>query len=113
MPPDQLNVGGGQFGTAIGGADALRAALERRGVSGSVLDAMSPAAGGTEMPPNLPQDAGGFASPEPQMGIDEQAVGQAAQTPQARSFEMQVSLSALKGVVDSERKIAEALSGLR
>jgi hypothetical protein len=111
MPPQ--NIGGGQFGQAIGGGDALRASMQRRGIDTSILDTVSPAAptGPSQVAPALPEGVGGIV---PEQQVATQAVG----TPQPqgipfRSAEMEISLKALKSVANTESKIAELSLGLR
>lgn len=110
MPPQTPpNIGGGQFAQAIGGGDVLRAAMARRGIDTSVLDQVSPAAGGAPSPvaPALPEGVGGVT---PEQQVADQAVGgvPAEATPQSapfRSSEMEISLKALNSVVSTENSI--------
>ena len=113
MPPD--NIGEGQFGQAIGGGDALRASMERRGMDVSVLDTISPAAPGPQSPvaPNLPEGAGVGGGALPEQAVATTAVGGKPPPIPFRSGEMEISLKALKSVVDTESKIAELSLGLR
>ena len=108
MPPQNT----GSFGAAIGGGDALKAAMQRRGIDASLLDQVSPAApvGPSEVPPALPADA----------GIPSQVTGGVAGVPAPaiekapfRSGEAEIALKALAGTLRVENKIAEALLGLR
>lgn len=110
MPNGTQNTGG--FGAAIGGVDALKEAMGRRGIDASLLDQISPAAPGPQSPvaPPLPTDAGRVAP----------AVGGAPVAPTGvekipfRSGEAEIAIKALKSVVDTENKIAEAaLVGIR
>ena len=106
MPPQNT----GSFGAAIGGADALKASMGRRGIDASLLDQISPAAptGPSEVAPALPADAG---VPSPVTG-GAPAVPAGGATP-TRSGEMEIALKALAGTVKTENKIAEAVLGLR
>lgn len=109
MPNGIQNTGG--FGAAIGGADALKQAMQRRGIDASLLDQVSPAAPGPQSPvaPALPADAGGMAPPAPG-GVP---VAPAAEKVPFRSGEAEIAIKALKSVVDTENKIAEAaLAGI-
>ena len=45
----------GSFGSAIGGAEAIKQAMARRGIDASVLQQKSPAAAGSEPMPQAPQ----------------------------------------------------------
>ena len=106
----------GSFGAALGGADALKAAMQKRGMDASVLDQVSASAptGPSPVAPNIPA---GASSPAGTMA--EQAVGQpapeapAAPNQMPRSAEMDIALKALAGTVKTENKIAEASLGLR
>ena len=105
MPPQ--NIGGGQFGQATGGADALRAAMQKRGMDASILDQVSATAptGPSEVAPALPEGTGAGGQPA-------QAVGtlQAPEQP-FRSREMEIALKALNSVVSTENSIVkQALS---
>ena len=102
----------GSFGAAIGGADALKASMARRGIDSSILDQVSPAApsGPSQVAPPPP---GGSVSPGgAEQAVASQAVGLPEGTP-FRSAEMELSLKALKSVVSTESKIAELSLGLR
>ena len=111
MPNGNQNLG--SFGAAIGGGDALKAAMQRRGVDTSLLDQISPAAPGgpSEVAPALPTDA----------GIPSQVTGAVAGVPAPaiekapfRSGEAEIALKALAQTVRIENKIAEAaLVGIR
>ena len=104
----------GSFGAAIGGSDALKQAMGRRGMDASALDQVSPAAptGPSSVAPGIPPDANmGAAAPgaapvDPAMGTMEEK-----QTP--RSAEMEIALKALADTVKTENKIAETLIGSR
>ena len=104
----------GSFGSAIGGADAIKAAMQRRGMDASTLDQVSPAAPtapssvSPAMPQGggMPQDMGGAPMEElPPMGTME------TQKQQPRSAEMEIALKALADTVKTENKIAETLIG--
>jgi len=99
----------GSFGAAIGGSDALKASMDRRGIDASLLDNISPAAptGPSEVSPALPGEA-----------TASQVTGAAPAAPTGgatptRSGEMEIALKALAGTVKTENKIAEAVLGLR
>lgn len=113
--PNGTQIGGGQFAQATGGGDVLRAAMSRRGMDVSILDAVSPTAptGPSPVAPALPGGVGEIGAPEQQVAA--QAVGGAPQPPEIpfRSAEMELSLKALKSVVSTESKIAELSLGLR
>ena len=113
MPPQ--NLPGGGFGQGLGDISALKAAMSRRGVDTAVLDQISPAAPGPTSPvaSTLPEGT-------PNISGTERAVAEAttpALTKQPgipfRSAEMELSLKALRSVVDTESKIAELSLGLR
>lgn len=99
----------GSFGAAIGGADVLKQAAQRRGMDASILDQVSPAAAtSTEVAPPL-EGTGAVpvpSSPQPSGGQ------QNAGTP-FRSAEMEIALKALAQTVRTEEKIAEQALGLR
>ncbi|HEC64385.1 MAG TPA: hypothetical protein ENI23_03740 [bacterium] len=107
MPPQNT----GSFGATIGGADALKASMGRRGIDASLLDQISPAAptGPSEVAPALPADAG---VPSPVTGGAPAAPTGAEKVP-FRSGEAEIAIKALKSVIDTENKIAEAVLGLR
>ena len=102
----------GSFASAIGGAGALKAAMDRRGIDSSILDQVSPAGGGSPVAPPLPAGTPQIAptgSPSPE------AVAGSVDPlkPVVRSGEMEIALKALAGTVDTENKIAKAtLAGL-
>ena len=110
----QTQTGGGQFGIGLGGTDALKQAMQRRGIDASILDQVSPASGGASAVPT--------AVPEtnPNIGGVDQAVasqavgGQASANPKAsfRSAEMEISLKALQNTVATENKIAQSSLGM-
>jgi|SRR3990167_2499163 len=104
MPPDNT----GSFGAATGGADALKAAMQRRGVDTSRLDQMSPAVGGTPVAPNIPQtnpQIGSVGAPSAPGGpVAPEGATSPAQT--FRSAENEIALKALVDVVKTENKIA-------
>jgi len=104
MPPQ--TIGGGQFGTALGGAGALKAAMQRRGIDTSVLDQMSPAAPGeaSSVASNLPQ-----TNPSIGQSLGPEAIPLATPTTPSqqlrqefRSAEMQIALRALENTVKTE-----------
>ena len=99
----------GSFGAATGGTDALRAAMERRGMDASILDQVSASSptGPSEVPGQVPDT--NVMQQAPAM----EAVGQATkpETPFA-SGEMELSLKALKSVVDTENAVKKATIGL-
>ena len=101
----------GSFGNSIGGAGALKAAMQRRGIDSSILDQVSPASAGPQSPvsPAIPQDAPNVA---PSIDQTLQPPQQTASKQPARSAEMDIALKALSGVVKTESKIAEASLGL-
>ena len=101
----------GSFGAAIGGADALKASMGRRGIDTSLLDNISPASptGPSEVPSALPTDAG--VPPQVAGGPPVAPAGEVTAPP--RSGEMEIALKALAGTVKTENKIAEAILGLR
>ena len=98
----------GSFGAATGGTDALRAAMERRGLDASILDQVSASSptGPSEVPGQVPETN---VMQSPSM----EAVGQATkpETP-FTSGEMELSLKALKSVVDTENAVKKATIGL-
>lgn len=105
MPPDnQLNVGGGRFGEAIGGGDALRAALQRRNIDPALIEQVSNQAptGPSNLPAPVPQGAPNVSLP-PDQSLQ---TSSQAQEGNFRSGEMQVALQALADVVKTEQKIA-------
>ena len=98
----------GSFGAATGGADALKAAMQRRGVDASVLDQMTPGAPGPASPvaPTIPEtnpQIGAVSAPAPEAGLANLF----------RSAEAEIALKALAGVAKTESKIAEAALGLQ
>ena len=110
MPPQDNT---GSFGSAIGGVDALKAAMQRRGIDTGILDQITPGAPGPASPvaPQVPQT-------NPQVGNIPQGGQTAVLGPETamgagpnedfRSAEMAISLKALKGVVDTENAIAKS-----
>lgn len=98
MNPDALNIGGGQFGQAIGGVDALRQAFSRRNVDASVLDQVS-ASSPTGPAQTLPAPENNVMNQAPQAPQQEQAP--------FRSGEMEIALKALKSTVDTENTLAK------
>jgi hypothetical protein len=100
----------GSFGNAIGGASALKQAMQRRGMDASIMDQVSPAGGGTPVAPPIEKQA-----PTGQ-GMDQTMQPISPQTqPEAttRSEEMRIALQALSDTVKTENKIAESIVGLR
>jgi len=99
----------GQFGIGLGGIQALKAAMQKRGMNASVLDQVSASApaGPSQVAPPVPQT-------NPQVGAMPPATPQAGPTtqkptpPAARSEEMSIALQALAGTVKTENKIAES-----
>ena len=95
----------GSFGAATGGTDALRAAMERRGLDASILDQVSASSptGPSEVPGQVPE-ANVMQSPSME------AVGQATggQEPPVRSGEMGIALKALAQTVSTENTIAKS-----
>ena len=105
MPPE--NIGGGQFGQATGGQDALRAALQRRGLDESVLNQVSASApqGPSPTPPAVqgqPQESLGLT----QQVAAQEAGGQEVQVP-FRSAEGEIALKALADVAKGENRLAQ------
>ena|SRR3990167_8091635 len=101
----------GSFGKGLTGVDALKAAMQRRGMDSSALDQVSGSSPMGESPvaPQLPTtnpQVGNVPTPPPQ-GIT-QPEGQ-----QFKSAEMEIALKALKGVVDTENKVALSVLGMR
>ncbi|MHC4269142.1 MAG: hypothetical protein ACYSWS_00845 [Planctomycetota bacterium] len=98
----------GSFGAATGGTDALKAAMERRGMDASVLDQVSASAPTGPSPvPGVPAETN-IMTQTPQL----------PQTPKApevqpRSGEMNIALKAMDSVIKTENKIAEQVLGLR
>lgn len=99
----------GSFGVGLGGVQALKQAMQRRGIDASVLDQVSPAAPGEQSPVPTP-----VPQTNPQVGSVPQAVptaptGPGGQPPpQSRTGEMDIALKALAGTVKTENKIAES-----
>lgn len=101
----------GSFGVATGGVEALRAAMQRRGIDTSVLDTISASAptGPSQVAPAVTQQA-----PNVMNQTAAQAVTPAAKAEVPfRSGEMEISLRALRDTVKTENKIAEAALGLQ
>lgn len=100
----------GSFGAAIGGGDALKAAMQKRGMDVGALQQMSASAPGGQPPiPTSIDQSAPNVMPSPQQAINPPQEPRA----QPRSAEMEIALKALKGVVDTENKIAQAALGLR
>ena len=99
-------MGGGQFGQAIGGGDALRQAMSRRGIDTSMLDTISPAAPGPESPvaPALPEGAG-VGAPGPQLPT--QPTGAPKPEQEFRSAEMSLALKAMNSVISTENSVVK------
>ena len=99
----------GQFGIGLGGIQALKSAMQQRGMDASILDQVSPAApsGPSQVAPPVPQT-------NPQVGAMPSATPQAGPTPTgptappSRTGEMDIALKALAGTVRTENKIAES-----
>lgn len=92
----------GSFGAGLGGIQALKQAMQRRGIDSSILDQVSASA------PSGPSAVPGIA-PTNDIGIPQtpaQSI-QPAKVP-ARSGEMEIAIQALAGVVKTENKIAES-----
>lgn len=103
----------GSFGAATGGTDALRAAMQRRGLDTSILDQVSATA-----PSGPSQVAPDITGAMPEVGSPDQARVATAARPQEpklpfRSAEAEIALKALKSTVDTENKIAEVVMGLQ
>ncbi len=97
----------GSFGAGLGDVSALKAAMSRRGIDAGILDQVSAAAPGPNTPvaPPLPADAGQIApAPTP----EETAASVGPLKPTVRTGEMEIALNAMKGVIDTENKIARA-----
>jgi len=90
----------GSFGAGLGGVQALKSAMQRRGIDSSILDQVSGAA------PSGPSPAPGIA-PTNDIGLPQTQLAQPAKVP-ARSGEMEIAIQALAGVVKTENKIAES-----
>lgn len=101
----------GSYGAPIGGSQALQAAMQRRKIGGSVLNAMSPGSGQqSPVPPEIDQSAPNV-TPTPQQALTS-PVQEIPQQPQPqgqefRSAENEIALKALASVVKTEGKIAE------
>ena len=94
---------GGQFGQAVGGMDALKAAMQRRGIDSSILDQVSPAGGGSPVSPNVPMETPNVTP----RGASVAPPVEQAKKP-FRSGEMEIALKALENTVRTENKIAES-----
>lgn len=85
----------GSFASAIGGASALKSAMERRGISASALQQMSPASAGGQN--TVPM---GVPTTNPQVGsMPEQNMSK------PEDSELKIALKALGGFVQSEGKL--------
>lgn len=106
------DIGGGQFGQALGGVDALKAAMQRRGMDSSILDQVSASApsGPSNVAPPIPEGTQNIASSIPQT-LTTPATPEPQQ--QFRSAEQEIALKALANTVKTENKIAEGVLGLR
>ena len=105
MPTNQ-----GSFGVATGGQEALKNAMQKRGLDISVLDQVSAGAPGVQppIPGTIPEGTPNLAP-----SIDQTLQAPQEAPAQTRSAEMDIALKALKGTVDTENKIAKASLGLR
>ncbi|KKL88204.1 hypothetical protein LCGC14_1927020 [marine sediment metagenome] len=103
-------IGGGQFAQATGGGDVLRQAMERRGLSTSVLDSISPTSptGPSPVAPALPEGAGVGGGALPEQAVATTAVGGKPPPIPFRSGEMEISLKALNSVISTENAIAKS-----
>lgn len=95
----------GSFGANLGGLQALKNAMARRGIDSSMLDQVSASApsGPSDMAGGMPQTTIG-PRPTPQGTVQPKVM--------ARSGEMEIALKALAGTVDTENKIARASLGI-
>lgn len=103
MPNENQNTG--SFGAGLGGIDALKAAMQKRGMDASVLDQVSASAptGPSAVAPAIGQDANNVMSQTPQ--APQEIAGE--QGPQTRSGEMEIALKALAQTVSTENTIAK------
>lgn len=98
----------GSFGAPLGGIDALKQAMQRRGISIPAIEQMSASAPGEQVaPPSI--------SEAPQVGnIESQVAGQVEEPEQKfRSAEMDTALNALAKVATTESDIAKNALKLR
>lgn len=102
MPNENQNTG--SFGAGLGGIDALKAAMQKRGIDASILDQVSASAptGASAVAPNVPQDANNVMTQTASSAVG----GSNSKTP-FRSAESEISLKALRDVAKTEAKIAE------
>lgn len=92
----------GSFGADLGGIQALKESMKRRGIDSSILDQVSASA------PSGPSESPGIA-PTNDIGLPQTPTPspQPTVTP-TRSGEMDIALKALAGTVKTENKIAES-----
>jgi hypothetical protein len=107
MDPNQNT---GSFGQGLGGTDALKQALSRRGIDSSILDQITPASGGAS------PVAQGIPQTNPNIGTtDQQVASQAvpgiptATIPKIpfRSAEMEIATKAMSGIINTENEIVK------
>ena|SRR3990167_11210949 len=103
MPPNT-----GSFASTIGGSDALKQAMMRRGIDASALSQVSPGsvAGGSSVAPAVPETASANAA----LG----GMPQGGQTPSEEpESDLRIALQALTKFVSSESSLKKDLIGLR
>jgi len=103
----------GSFGAAIGGVDALKAAMQRRGMDAGIVDQMSASAPGGGSPVAAPVQGSSQVAPSIDQTLQAPPSGGGQPKAQTRSGEMDIALKAMKGVIDTENKIAQASIGLQ
>ena len=110
------NLPGGSFGQATGGMDALKEAMQRRGVDASILDQVTPGAiGGTAPMPQNPSELTTAQAALPQESAPTEPTAPAPAQP--TDPELSIALEALGGFVKSagqtRRDVAKArIAGL-
>ena len=110
---EQEQLPGGSFGAATGGTEALRDAMQRRGIDASILDQLTPGAVAGAAPiPQSPSDLSVAQSALPQPEVAPTA---GTPTPPPTDPELMVAIEALAGFTKSagntRRDLAKARVG--
>jgi len=103
----------GSFGASLGGVDALKAAMQRRGMDAGIIDQMSASAPGGGSPVAAPVQESSQVAPSINQTLQASPSGAGQPKVPTRSGEMDIALKAMKGVIDTENKIAKASLGFQ
>jgi len=105
MDPNQNT---GSFGAAIGGSDALKEAMQSRGMDTSILDQQSPASAGGAPSIPIPPTA-----TNPSVGTPDAATAALTPTPKEPDSETLIASKALAGVLKADGEVKKMIVQLR